>query len=104
MKNNLDFTITELFSPVVFRSDFNSFKIINVSQAWSLLFTGGREDKELGSSPQVGVFFTTALLALVASGVAGTLIFTKERGESPWLSYMGMKPAAVSTAGKSINL
>lgn len=75
MKHDLDYNSRELFGPVVFRPDFNSFKTINASQAWSLFLTGGREDKELGSSAQVGLFFTSTLFALVASGVAGTLIF-----------------------------
>ena len=74
MKTDLDFTSPELFSPVVFRSAFNSFEAINPSQAWSLFFSGGREDKALGFGSQTGIFFTSTLIALVASGVAGTLI------------------------------
>jgi hypothetical protein len=74
MISNLNFKSPELFGSVVFRPDFNSFKTINASQAWSLLLTGGREDKELGSSPQIGLFFTSILLALATSGFSGTLI------------------------------
>ena len=38
----------DLFAPVIFRSDFNSFTPISGNQAWSLFFTGGKEDKGLG--------------------------------------------------------
>ncbi|MBR8838170.1 MAG: hypothetical protein DSM106950_30250 [Stigonema ocellatum SAG 48.90 = DSM 106950] len=72
MKTDLDFTSPELFGSVVFRPSFNSFQIINPTQAWSLLFTGGQEDKALGD--QGGSFFTNLLIAIVVSGVLGTLI------------------------------
>ncbi len=75
MTNNLDLNSPELFAPIVFRADFNSFKNINATQAWSLFFTGGKEDKTLGFNPQVGLFYTYILLAIVSSGVAGTLVF-----------------------------
>ncbi|AFY35435.1 hypothetical protein Cal7507_5090 [Calothrix sp. PCC 7507] len=74
MITDLDFRSPELFGPVVFRPDFNSFKTINASQAWSLFFTGGREDKQLDSNPRIGLFFTSILLALGISGFARTLI------------------------------
>jgi hypothetical protein len=43
-----------LFAPVVFRSNFNNFEKINANQAWSLFFTGGKEDKGLGFEPEFG--------------------------------------------------
>ncbi len=55
MINDLNFKSPELFGPVVFRSDFNSFKTINASQAWSLFFTGGREDKKLDYNPRISL-------------------------------------------------
>ncbi|MBW4562340.1 MAG: hypothetical protein KME32_14545 [Mojavia pulchra JT2-VF2] len=75
MINDLDFKSPELFGPVVFRPDFNSFKAINASQAWSLFFTGGREDKKLDSNPRISLLFTSILLGLGVSGFARTLIF-----------------------------
>ncbi len=75
MTTNLDLNFSELFAPVVFRADFNSFENINATQAWSLFFTGGKEDKTLGFNPQAGLFYTIILLAIVASGIAGTLVF-----------------------------
>ena len=60
----------DLFAPVVFRSDFNSFTPISGNQAWSLFFTGGKEDKGLGVNPESGRFFTNALIAI---GVVGGL-------------------------------
>ncbi|MBD2344752.1 hypothetical protein [Anabaena subtropica] len=74
MINDLDFQTPELFGSVVFRPDFNSFKTINASQAWSLFFTGGREDKQLDSNPQIALFLTSVLVALGISGFARTFI------------------------------
>ncbi|MDF5732761.1 MAG: hypothetical protein PUP92_33420 [Rhizonema sp. PD38] len=74
MTNNFNLKSPELFSPVVFRSDFNSFKTINASQAWSLFFTGGREDQKLDSNQRIGLFFTSTLLAIGFSGFIRTLI------------------------------
>ncbi|MBD6619755.1 hypothetical protein FNW02_29055 [Komarekiella sp. 'clone 1'] len=74
MNNDLDFKSPELFGSVVFRPDFNSFKTINASQAWSLFFTGGREDKKLDSNPRISLFFTSILLVLGVSGFARAVI------------------------------
>ncbi|MBE9176548.1 hypothetical protein IQ225_16760 [Synechocystis salina LEGE 06155] len=57
----------DLFAPVVFRTDFNEFAPINSNQAWSLFFTAGQEDKQLGNSPELGRFFTNTLLAIGAA-------------------------------------
>ncbi|NWF58389.1 MAG: hypothetical protein HXY43_03500 [Fischerella sp.] len=57
MRTNVDLTSPSVFSPVVFRPGFNHFEKINATQAWSLFFTGGREDKALGLSPTVGRFY-----------------------------------------------
>lgn len=75
MNNNLNLASSELSIPVVFRSAFNSFEVINPSQAWSLFFTGGKEDKNLGIGSRTGLLFTSALAVVVASGVAATLAF-----------------------------
>lgn len=75
MITDLDFKNLDLFGPVVFRPAFNNFEAINATQAWSLFFTGGQEDKTLGFSPEAGRFFSTILLAIAASGIAGVLIF-----------------------------
>jgi hypothetical protein len=75
---NADFDIfdsKDLFAPVIFRSDFNKFAKINGNQAWSLFFTAGNEDKELGFNPEVGRFFTNILIGIVVTGtiVGGVL-------------------------------
>ena len=70
------FTNKDLFAPVVFRTDFNNFQPINSTQAWSLFFTAGQEDKQLGFNPEAGRFFN---YLLIAAGVAGSiwgLVFT----------------------------
>ncbi len=66
----------DLFAPVVFRSDFNDFEAINANQAWSLFFSIGKEDKELGFNPEVGRFFTNLLIAVGVVGSIGGGVFT----------------------------
>lgn len=66
----------DLFAPVVFRSDFNNFQKINGNQAWSLFFTAGNEDKELGFEPEFGRFFTNLLIAIGVVGIIGGVVFT----------------------------
>lgn len=76
---NSDFEVLnnkDLFAPVVFRSRFNNFEKINSNQAWSLFFTGGKEDKKLGFDPEAGSFFNNILIALVVAGIVGGVVFT----------------------------
>ena len=58
----------DLFAPVVFRSEFNHFEPISANQAWSLFFTGGKEDKQLGFNPESGRFFTNLLVGIIITG------------------------------------
>jgi len=69
----------DLFAPVVFRSDFNKFESINANQAWSLFFTAGKEDKELGFEPEIGRFFTNLLIAIGVTGSIWGLFFTQSQ-------------------------
>lgn len=66
----------DIFTPVVFRSDFNKFEKINGNQAWSLFFTAGKEDKELGLNPEVGRFFTNVLIGIGVAGIIAGSVFT----------------------------
>lgn len=66
----------DLFTPVIFRSDFNNFELINANQAWSLFFTAGKEDKELGFEPEAGRFFTNLLMAVAVVGSIAGVVFT----------------------------
>ncbi|PZV27698.1 MAG: hypothetical protein DCF12_03130 [Snowella sp.] len=66
----------DLFAPVVFRSEFNSFKPISGNEAWSLFFTGGQEDKELGINPETGRFFTNTLTAIAVVGIVWAFCFS----------------------------
>ncbi|MDF0554739.1 hypothetical protein [Kamptonema sp. UHCC 0994] len=75
MKTDFDYGDRDLFGPVVFRPDFNSFKAINANQAWSLFFTASREDKALGFNAETGRFFTYSLIATVVTGVVWASIF-----------------------------
>ncbi|MGJ5675834.1 MAG: hypothetical protein ACR9NN_19815 [Nostochopsis sp.] len=73
--NNVDLTSPSVLSPVVFRSGFNNFEKINATQAWSLFFTGGREDKTLGLSPTVGSFLNLSLIAIAIAGILWAFLF-----------------------------
>jgi hypothetical protein len=66
----------DLFAPVVFRSEFNNFKPISGNEAWSLFFTGGQEDKELGINPETGRFFTNTLAAIAVVGIVWAFCFS----------------------------
>jgi hypothetical protein len=66
----------DLFTSVVFRSDFNQGESININQAWSLFFTAGKEDKALGFEPEVGNFFTNILIAVGVTGTIWGLFFS----------------------------
>ncbi|KAB8335553.1 hypothetical protein SD80_004405 [Scytonema tolypothrichoides VB-61278] len=70
MRTDFDFPKNDLVGPVVFRPEFNNAQAITVNQAWSLFFTAGKEDKALGTNPELGRFFT---YLFVGVGVAGTL-------------------------------
>lgn len=77
MNANLDIVNNkDLFAPVVFRSDFNKFEAISTNQAWSLFFTAGNEDKELGFNPEAGRFFTNILIGIGVVGMIGGSVFT----------------------------
>ncbi|MBF2064848.1 MAG: hypothetical protein IGS39_10575 [Calothrix sp. C42_A2020_038] len=75
MKTNVDLNSPSVFSSVVFRPDFNDFKKINATQAWSLFFTGGREGKALGLSPTAGRFYNLSLFIIaIAGGILWTFL------------------------------
>jgi hypothetical protein len=77
MKTDFDMLSNkDLFAPVVFRSDFNKFEKININEAWSLFFTAGKENKELGLQTELGGFFTNTLIAVCATGAIGALVFS----------------------------
>lgn len=73
---NIDLNSPSIFSPVVFKPDFNHFKKINATQAWSLFFTGGRQGMALGLSSKTGRFYNLSLIAMIiAGGIAWTFLF-----------------------------
>ncbi len=75
MRTNVSLTNPSLLSPVVFGLSFNNFQKINATQAWSMLFTGGRENKALGLSSTVGRFFNLSLIAIAIAGILWTFLF-----------------------------
>ena len=72
---DVDLTSPSVFSPVVFKPGFNNFEKINATQAWSLLFTGGKEDKAFGFSPTVGRFYNLSLFGIAIAGILWTFLF-----------------------------
>ena len=70
------FTNRDPFVPVIFQSNFNNFAPIDVNQAWSLFFTAGREDKELGVDSGLGKFFTNFLIASAVTVILWGTFFT----------------------------
>jgi hypothetical protein len=76
MKTDFDFSNQYLVGPVVFRPDFNAkAEALTVTQAWSLFFTAGQEDKVLGLSAEAGQFFTNLLLAAGTAGILWSFVF-----------------------------
>ncbi|MBO3463355.1 hypothetical protein G7B40_013390 [Aetokthonos hydrillicola Thurmond2011] len=76
MRTDFDFPKNNLLGPVVFRPDFNNFEEISATQAWSLFFTAGNEDKVLGFSAELGRFFTNVLIAIAVTGCIWGTVFT----------------------------
>jgi hypothetical protein len=77
MKTDLDFPNKYLIGPVVFRPDFNAQSdTLSLTQAWSLFFTAGQEDKMLGFNAEAGRFFTNVLIATVVAGALWALLFS----------------------------
>ena len=74
MGTNFEYNQKNLYTPVVFRSDFNN-ATLNLNQAWSLFFTAGDEEGFLGANPQKGLFFSNLLMAIVATGIIGAVLF-----------------------------
>ncbi|MEB3216851.1 MAG: hypothetical protein VKN72_11570 [Nostocales cyanobacterium 94392] len=77
MKTDFDYPSKNLLGTVVFRKDFNNFEKITVSQAWSLFFTAGKEDKALGYESELGLFFSNLLIAIAVSGSLWASVFTR---------------------------
>jgi hypothetical protein len=74
MKTNLDFPAADLIAPVAFRDDFNnSTTSLTATQSWSLFFTGGKADNALGFEPELGRFFTFALIGIAAASIMSSI-------------------------------
>jgi hypothetical protein len=75
METKFDFSGKNLFTPIVFRDDFNQFARLSETQAWSLFFTASREDNALGFDRAVGRFWTGLVVASIVEAVIGIVIF-----------------------------
>jgi hypothetical protein len=71
-------TTQNILTPVIFRSDFNNFKSISGNEAWSLFFSGGKQDKRFGLNPESGRFFTNLLIAIAVTGGLWAFFFSHE--------------------------
>lgn len=72
MITKFNYTASNLFTPVVFRQDFQA-ATINATQAWSLFFSAGQEENLFGENPETGWFFNNLMLGSVAMLVASLL-------------------------------
>ncbi|AFY71723.1 hypothetical protein Pse7367_3487 [Thalassoporum mexicanum PCC 7367] len=59
----------------IFTADFNSFKSINATKAWSLFFTASQADTFLGENPMIGRYLTIGLLSVVIAGAVEVALF-----------------------------
>ncbi|MCA6586519.1 MAG: hypothetical protein IM516_03365 [Pseudanabaena sp. M158S2SP1A06QC] len=75
METKFDFSGQNLFTPIVFREDFNQFAKLSETQAWSLFFTVSREDSALGFSRVAGRFWTSLVIATVIESILGVVLF-----------------------------
>lgn len=75
METKFDFNGQNLFTPIIFREDFNQFAKLSETQAWSLFFTGSREDNALGFSRAAGRFWTSLAIATVLESILGVIVF-----------------------------
>lgn len=75
MQTTFNYEGKNLFTPTIFLPEFNSFAPISATQAWSLFFTVSHDDTSLGSSTETGKFWTSLVLAAVATGILGVFIF-----------------------------
>ncbi len=76
MKTNFNYEGDNLFTPIIFRPDFNDGATLNITQAWSLFFTGGKEENALSDKPEKAWFYTNLLMAIVVTGIIGAVNFT----------------------------
>jgi hypothetical protein len=75
MQTTFNYEGSNLFTPTVFREDFNHFAPISATQAWALFFTASKDDAALGSNPAAGQFWNSILFAVVAAGILGVFVF-----------------------------
>lgn len=76
MKTDLDFKTPKLFGPAVFRPQFNRFKKISSTQAWSLFLTASQEMNQLGPRKRIGWTLNFGLLAVVAIAIVGRILLS----------------------------
>jgi hypothetical protein len=77
MKNDFDYPKKHLIGTMVFRPDFKNFETINANQAWSLFFSGGKDDNGLGQEIEFGKVFTNLLIAIGVTGMLWTIDFSQ---------------------------
>lgn len=75
MQTTFNYEGHNLFTPTVFREDFNQFASISATQAWSLFFTASKEDTALGYKAELGRFWNSVLFTIVIAGILGIGIF-----------------------------
>ncbi|BAW96400.1 hypothetical protein NIES970_13280 [[Synechococcus] sp. NIES-970] len=69
MTTDFEYTPKNLFTPVIFRQDFQD-ATLSATQAWSLFFSAGQEENLFGQEKEIGWFYNNVILA---GGVAFAL-------------------------------
>ncbi len=75
METKFNFDGKYLYMPVAFREDFNNFAPISQTQAWSLFFTGSRDDLYLGQNAEAGRFWTNLTVGAAIASALAALVF-----------------------------
>ena len=76
MGTKFNYDNSNLYTPVIFREDFNDNATLNLSQTWSLFWTAGQEENALDSKPELAEFYTNILIATVVAGILASVSFT----------------------------
>jgi hypothetical protein len=75
MISKFEYNPKNLYTPVIFRQDFNA-ATITATQAWSLFFTAGQEENLFGTEKETGWFYNNFLVAVVISLGIGAAFFS----------------------------
>ena len=74
MTQTFDYTPENATVPVVFQEDFR-YATISATQAWSLFFTGGKKENNLGEKRMIGWLWNYFLFGTVFASAFEIVLF-----------------------------